>query len=93
MATQLRRQNGAMDDMEKYNADGIIRFEDMADVETLILETSGAYDEGSQRKGNFDSYKAMFGLTSMIKMAAEITPRASFETFSRLKLHFVHAQG
>lgn len=87
MTTQLRKL-GAFDGIKKYNADGVIRFESLSDAEVLLLETSGAYNEGSHRRRSATTFhKTMFGLIAMIKALAESIPRASSATFYAICKH------
>ncbi|CEJ03243.1 hypothetical protein RMCBS344292_17231 [Rhizopus microsporus] len=88
MTMQLQSQ-GITDGRLKYNADGKILVEDLS-TEILLSEVSSSYGENSKGKTSFDHHKAMFGLLAMIRTTASLYKYGSFETFSRLKLHFVH---
>ncbi|KAG1453616.1 hypothetical protein G6F56_007524 [Rhizopus delemar] len=88
MAMQLQSQ-GITDGRLKYNADGKILVEDLS-TEILLSEVSSSFGETSKSKTSFDHHKAMFGLLSMIRTIVSLYKYGSFETFSRLKLHFVH---
>lgn len=91
MTMQLQSQ-GITDGRLKYNADGKILVEDLS-TEILLSEVSSSYGENSKGKTSFDHHKAMFGLLAMIRTIASLYKYGSFETFSRLKLHFVHTHG
>lgn len=91
MTMQLQSQ-GITDGRLKYNADGKILVEDLS-TEILLSEVSSSYGENSKGKTSFDHHKAMFGLLAMIRTTASLYKYGSFETFSRLKLHFVHTHG
>ncbi|CEP16520.1 hypothetical protein [Parasitella parasitica] len=59
-------------------------------TEILLSEVSSSYGENSKGKTSFDHHKAMFGLLAMLRTIASLYKYGSFETFSRLKLYFVH---
>ncbi|KAG1549892.1 hypothetical protein G6F49_009454 [Rhizopus delemar] len=88
MTMQLQSQ-GITDGRLKYNADGKILVEDLS-TEILLSEVSSSYSKNSKGKTSFDHHKAMFGLLAMIRTIAILYKYGSFETFSRLKLHFAH---
>ncbi|KAL0135930.1 hypothetical protein V8B55DRAFT_1370118, partial [Mucor lusitanicus] len=56
----------------------------------MLSKVSSSYGENSKGKTSFDHHKAMFGLLAMTRTVASLYKYGSFETFSRLKLHFVH---
>lgn len=91
MIMQLQSQ-GITDGRLKYNADGKILVEDLS-TEILLSEVSSSYGKNSKGKTSFDHHKAMFGLLAMIRTIAILYKYGSFETFSRLKLHFAHTHG
>lgn len=91
MTMQLQSQ-GITDGRLKYNADGKILVEDLS-TEILLSEVSSSYGKNSKGKTSFDHHKAMFGLLAMIRTIAILYKYGSFETFSRLKLHFAHTHG
>ncbi|CAO3642241.1 unnamed protein product [Mucor fragilis] len=88
MTMQLQSQ-GITDGRLKYNADGKILVGDLS-TEILLSEVSSPYGENSKGKTSFDHHKVMFGLLAMIRTIASLYKYGSFETLSRLKLHFVH---
>lgn len=91
MTMQLQSQ-GITDGRLKYNADGKILVGDLS-TEILLSEVSSPYGENSKGKTSFDHHKVMFGLLAMIRTIASLYKYGSFETLSRLKLHFVHTHG
>jgi hypothetical protein len=87
MTTQLRAQ-GITDGRLKCNADGKIVAPNS--IEFLVSEESSAFSEINEDKTSFDHYKAMFGFLTILRTAAERCQYASFATFSKPKIHFVH---
>ncbi|ORX53578.1 hypothetical protein DM01DRAFT_254743 [Hesseltinella vesiculosa] len=89
MTKQLSLQ-GLKDGRLKYLADGVIK---VNGDELLLTEVSSGYDNADSSKVSFDHYKAMFGMLAMLKSLSECYHGASFETFSKVKVHFVHGHG
>lgn len=72
----------------KYNADGTLRVNDLSANEILGYSDAG--------KTSFDHYKGMFGMLAMIRTMAQLYNEATFNTFNtftKTKIHFLHAQG
>ncbi|CEP18245.1 hypothetical protein [Parasitella parasitica] len=88
MTTQLQSQ-GITDGRLKYNADGKILVEELS-TEILLSEVSSSFGENSKGKTSFDHHKAMFGLLAMVRTIASLCQHSSFDTFFKLKLHFIH---
>ncbi|KAI7848540.1 hypothetical protein BDC45DRAFT_450041 [Circinella umbellata] len=86
-------QQGLKDGRYRYNADGILRTNDFSNLEMMLTEVSCGYGKTENGKASFDHYKGMFGLLAMLKMFAEKYKEASFKTFRKLKVHFVHGHG
>lgn len=75
-----------------YHADGKIRIN--ADKqEPLVLEVSLALDQATQEKIDFDHSKAMFGMLVILKTVAGKYNYSSFESFTKIKIHFIHVYG
>ncbi|KAI9488790.1 hypothetical protein BDB00DRAFT_771874 [Zychaea mexicana] len=91
MTTQLKLK-GLNNGHYKYNADGIIK-DNQSDLEILLTEVSSAFGSNEVGKISFDHYKAMFGQLSMLRTVAHIYEYASFNTFKKLKVHFLHGHG
>ena len=92
MTIQLK-QKGMNDGRYKYNADGTLVVNDHSAIEILLTEVSSGYGSNEAGKISFDHYKAMFGMLAMIRTAAQLYDKASFKTFTKLKIHFLHAHG
>lgn len=73
----------------KYHADGKV-YVDELDTEILLSKVSLSFNENTKEKTSFDHYKAMSGLLVMLRTIADLYKYASFATFSKLKLHFIH---
>ncbi|KAG0752573.1 hypothetical protein G6F24_013496 [Rhizopus arrhizus] len=91
MTEQLSKQ-GLLDNRFKYYADGKVRIN--ADKqEPLLLEVSSALGQATQDKIAFDHTKAMFGLLAILKTLACKYSHGSFESFKKIKIHFIHVHG
>ncbi|KAI9246114.1 hypothetical protein BDA99DRAFT_426988, partial [Phascolomyces articulosus] len=44
----------------------------------------------NSRKSSFDHYKTMLGMLAMLRTLAQKYSKASFSTFRKLKVHFLH---
>ncbi|KAI9006246.1 hypothetical protein CLU79DRAFT_806658 [Phycomyces nitens] len=77
----------------KYNADGTLKANDFAYAEILLTEVSSGYVSNNAGKIIFDHYKAMFGMLAMIRTVALGYNNASFNAFTKLKIHFLHGNG
>ncbi|EPB91064.1 hypothetical protein HMPREF1544_02133 [Mucor circinelloides 1006PhL] len=66
---------------------------DLSAIEILLTEVSSVYGSAEAGKVSFDHYKAMFGMLAMIRTVAQSYDKASFSTFTKLKIHFLHAHG
>ncbi|KAI9488980.1 hypothetical protein BDB00DRAFT_771479 [Zychaea mexicana] len=92
MTIQLK-QKGMNDRRYKYNADGTLRANDLSSSEILLTEVSSGYGSNDASEISFDHYKAMFGMLPMMRTLAQLYDKASFKTFSYVKIHFLHAHG
>jgi hypothetical protein len=93
MNDQLKIINAKIDKRKVYLADGVIRLNDLYDLEVLLLETSSSFQNKDERKISFDNVKGMFALLAMMNSAAEKFNNASVELFKKLKLYLVQASG
>ena len=87
--TEQLNQEGLYDSRYQYKADGKIKV-NTSKQEILILEVSSALDQATQEKINFDHSKAMFGMLSILKTLASKYKYGSFESFKKIKIHFIH---
>ncbi|KAI8363870.1 hypothetical protein EDC96DRAFT_444562 [Choanephora cucurbitarum] len=92
MTIQLK-QKGTNDRRYKYNADGTLRANDLSSSGILLTEVSSGYGSNDTGKMRFGHYKAMFGMLAMIRTLTQLYDKASFKTFSNVKIHFLHAHG
>ncbi|KAL7318307.1 hypothetical protein PS15m_004541 [Mucor circinelloides] len=92
MTIQLK-QKGMNDGRYKYNADGTLIVNNLPAIEILLTEVSSGYGSTEAGKISLDHYKAMFGMSAMIRTVAQSYDKASFSTFTKLKIHFLHAHG
>ncbi|KAI9496390.1 hypothetical protein BDB00DRAFT_881992 [Zychaea mexicana] len=76
-----------------YNADGVLRADEFLNMEILLTEVSNGYGSNNSGKSSFDHYKAMFGMLAMLRTLAQKYSKASFNTFQKLKVHFLHGHG
>lgn len=76
-----------------FNADGVIRLQDLHDIEVCVAEVSGVYKNTDMTKINFDHHKGMFGVLSMLKTISNELKYASLDVFQKVKVFFVHAAG
>ncbi|KAI7855701.1 hypothetical protein BDC45DRAFT_438937, partial [Circinella umbellata] len=84
---------GLKDGRYRYNADGILRANSFSNLEVMLTEVSCGYGKAENSKVSFDHYKDMFGLLAMLRTFAETYKEASFDTFRKLKVHFLHGHG
>lgn len=89
----MKKQINDPEGSSLYNADGIIKFYNIKQLEILLLETSSSFGSTDKTKSSFDHHKGLFGILSMLKTVADEFYLASVGTFSKLKLFFVHASG
>ncbi|KAI9004826.1 hypothetical protein CLU79DRAFT_782583 [Phycomyces nitens] len=92
MTAQLQLK-GINDHRYKYNSDGTLKANDFAYAEILLTEVSSGYGSNNAGKISFDHYKAMFGMLAMVRTVALGYNNASFNAFTKLKIHFLHAHG
>ncbi|KAL0076555.1 hypothetical protein F4703DRAFT_1906326 [Phycomyces blakesleeanus] len=77
----------------KYNADGTLIDNDFSAIEIFLTEVSSGYGSNETGKIRFDHYKAVLGMLSMIRTVTQSYDKASFNTFTKLEIHFLHAHG
>ncbi|KAG1164837.1 hypothetical protein G6F46_002321 [Rhizopus delemar] len=65
----------------------------MKEIEILLLETSGSFNNKDKVKINFDHHKGMFGSLAILKTIADEFYFTSADTFKTLKVFFLHAAG
>lgn len=90
---QKHEIKGMNDRRYKYNAGGILKVNSFSAIEILLAEVFSGFGSGETTKISFDHYKAMLGLLAMIRTIAQLFDRVSFDTFSKLKIHFLHVHG
>lgn len=90
---QLKALGLQDNDKSQYKADGLIKLYGIKNLEVLLLETSGSFNNSDKVKINFDHHKGTFGSLAMLKTVADGFCFASVETFKKLKVFFVHASG
>ncbi|OBZ82243.1 hypothetical protein A0J61_09710 [Choanephora cucurbitarum] len=74
-----------------YKADGIIKMFGFKEIEVALLETSSHFRNQDKTKHSFDHHKGTYGVLAMLKGIADEYHLASVDTFSKLKILFVHA--
>ncbi|KAG0172235.1 hypothetical protein DFQ28_009970 [Apophysomyces sp. BC1034] len=74
-----------------YNADGIIRLDD--DIEILLLETSGPFNNSDKPRHAFDHVKGAFGLRCMLRKIISKFHYGDIDILKKLQVFFVHARG
>ncbi|KAI7858097.1 hypothetical protein BDC45DRAFT_434229 [Circinella umbellata] len=87
MTKQLKNNNTQYDERLCYKSDA----KTGGNMELVLLETSNSYDDTTNKKVNFDFHKGMFGTVAMLKTIADKYNYASFDSFKKLKLYFIHA--
>ncbi|KAG1146144.1 hypothetical protein G6F37_000905 [Rhizopus arrhizus] len=90
MSKQLKNSN-AINDSCQYKADGILKMYLDKEVEVALLETSSHFCSKDKAKSSFDHHKGAYGALAMLKNIADEYCFATAETFSRLKVIFIHA--
>lgn len=63
------------------------------ETEVALLETSSHFRSNDKAKCSFDHYKSAYGSLTMMKNLADEYYFATAETFSKLKILFIHAAG
>lgn len=92
LTLQMKHQ-GMNDGRYKYNADGTLIVNDLSGIEPLLAKVSSGYDSNEADKVSFDQYKATPGMLAMIRTVAQLYENISFNTFTKSKVHFLHAHG
>lgn len=83
----------AADESNLYKADGLVKLHGINELEMLLLETSSHFGSTNKSKNCFDHHKGLFGVLSMLKVIADESNLALTETFSKVKVLFMHASG
>ncbi|OBZ82694.1 hypothetical protein A0J61_09256 [Choanephora cucurbitarum] len=89
MSKCLKEKNGHF----VYLADGVLRLQNLHDVELLLLEVSGTFLNTDMSKINFDHHKGMFGTLSMLKNIAKQFKYGDIKLFEKIKLFFLQGAG
>ncbi|KAI8330283.1 hypothetical protein BD560DRAFT_341869 [Blakeslea trispora] len=84
-------KNSSNNDSCCYKADGIIKMFASKEVEVALLETSSHFRSQDRAKHSFNHHKGTYGVLAMLKGIADEYHLASADTFSKLKVLFVHA--
>jgi hypothetical protein len=79
------------DESNLYKADGIIKLNDMDEIEVLLLEISSHFGCKENSKICFDHHKGLFCGLSMLKTIADSSYLGSVDAFSKIKILFIHA--
>lgn len=90
---QLESIGAKVDHRKVYHADAVIRLHELFDLEVLLLETSGSFENKDERKISFDNVKDLFALLAMMETVADKFNYASADLFQKAKLYFIHASG
>lgn len=78
---------------QHYKADGCISAAiDGAHIELVLLEVSGPYKCDDESRFTKDHVKAGYGLVAMLNEIANTYKFASFDTFSAIRVYFIHAK-
>lgn len=93
MSNQLKKSEILKDDKCNYLADGIIKLYGLKEIEILLLETSWHFRCTDKSKHSFDHHKGIFGSLAMLKNLADEFPFAKLDSFSTIKIFFLHAAG
>ena len=87
MTKQLKTLGHFVDDKSQYKSDGL------KEIELLLVEVSGCFNNKDKVKLNFDHHKGMFGALAMIKSIADQYEYASVDQFEKVKVFFLNAAG
>lgn len=74
---------------EPYNADAVVKFED---IEVCLLETSGHYGLSDKGRFGYGHAKGAFSAISMIRHAYKKYPYATITVAQALRVFFMHAK-
>ncbi|KAI9258446.1 hypothetical protein EDC94DRAFT_635717 [Helicostylum pulchrum] len=91
MAKQLKSFEFYDEESHTYLADGLFKLYGLKGLGILLLETSGCFGNTDRVKHSFDHHKGLFGSLSMLKQISDSFHKASVDTFSKIKVLFVHA--
>ncbi|GAA5798331.1 hypothetical protein HPULCUR_003733 [Helicostylum pulchrum] len=93
MAKQLKSLEFYDEESHTHLADGLFKLYGLKGLEILLLESSGCFGNTDRVKHSFDHHKGLFGALSMLKQIADSFHKASVDSFSKIKVLFVHAAG
>lgn len=93
MGGQLRESCGVVDEKSQYKSDGLLKLYEYKDLEILLLETSGLFNNTDKVEVNFDHHKGFYGILAMLKNIADEYSFASVDSFGKVKVFFLHAAG
>lgn len=68
MGGQLRESCGVVDEKSQYKSDGLLKLYEYKDLEILLLETSGLFNNTDKVEVNFDHHKGFYGILAMLKI-------------------------
>lgn len=93
ISKQLKKSGILKDDKYNYLADGIIKLHGLKEIEILLIDTLWHLRCTGKSKHSFDHHKGIFGSLSMLKNIADVFSFAKLDTFSTIKIFFLHAAG
>lgn len=93
MTQQLKAVNLYVDDKNQYKSDGLVKLFGLNNLELVLLETSGCFINKDKWKVKFDHHKGIYGALAMLKCIVDDCLYASIETFTKVKVFFLHAAG
>ncbi|KAG1141016.1 hypothetical protein G6F37_005338 [Rhizopus arrhizus] len=93
MTKQLKALGHFVDDKSQYKSDGLVKLFGLKEIELVLVEVSGCFNNKDKVKLNFDHHKGMFGALAMIKSIADQYEYASVDQFEKVKVFFLNAAG
>ncbi|KAI7905809.1 uncharacterized protein BX663DRAFT_500982 [Cokeromyces recurvatus] len=91
MSRQLKEVGIFADKRSQYKSDGLVKLLNLKDLELLLLETSGHFENNDKVKISLDHHKGVYGILAMLKCIADEYSFASVAKFSQVKVFFLHA--
>ncbi|KAG1332846.1 hypothetical protein G6F62_007045 [Rhizopus arrhizus] len=91
MTQQLKAVNLYVNDKDQYKSDGLVKLFGLNNLELVLLETSGCFINKDKQKVKFDHHKGVYGALAMLKCIVDDYSYASIETFTKVKVFFLHA--
>lgn len=80
-----------MESKSQYKSDGLIKLFNMKNLELLLSEAPGCFDNKDKLKLNFDHHKSVFGALTMLKCIADDYRYASIDQFTKVKVFILNA--